>query len=94
MSSGIEKAREFLGCTVRVVMDDERVIEGEFQCIDKDMNFIVANATEYHRMLSSKDPITFVDTSEADLPSRRLGMAMVPGKHLLRIFSKGVLSAP
>ena len=87
--SAIGKAKEILGGTVRVVMDDERVIEGEFQCIDKDMNLIVANAMEYHRMLSSKDPITFVDSPKADLPSRRLGMAMVPGKNLLGIFSQG-----
>jgi small nuclear ribonucleoprotein (snRNP)-like protein len=78
--------KEKLGKTVRVVIDDDRVIEGEFQCIDKDMNLIIGNATEFHRMLSSKDPIQFVDNA-SKLPSRHLGMAMVPGKHLVGVFS-------
>ena len=82
----MEQVKDILGQIVRVVMDDDRVIEGEFQCLDKDMNLIVANATEYHRMLNGKDPISFVDNPKSDLPTRQLGMAMVPGSHLVGIF--------
>ena len=42
--------RARLGRRLRVLMDDGRVIEGEFQCMDKDLNFIIGSATEYHGM--------------------------------------------
>ena len=43
-----------LGKTLRIKMDDGRVIEGEFQCMDKDLNFIIGGATEYHGMTNRK----------------------------------------
>lgn len=46
----IKKLKESLGKTLRIKMDDGRVIQGEFQCMDKDLNFIIGGATEYHGM--------------------------------------------
>ena len=50
MIEEIEKVKESLGKTLRIKMDDGRVIQGEFQCMDKDLNFIIGSATEYHGM--------------------------------------------
>ena len=83
--SSLEKIKEMLGSIVRVVIDDDRIIEGEFQCVDRGMNLVVANATEYHRMLKSKDPISFVEGPRTDFPLRQLGMAIIPGKHIVGI---------
>ena len=82
----IEKVHRVLGRKVRVVLTDDRVIEGQFQCMDKDMNLVIGDAMEYHKMLSSKDPLTFVTCPISDLPSRRLGCAVVPGEHMVGIF--------
>ena len=35
-------------------LDDGRVIEGDFQCMDKELNFVVGGATEYHGMTNRK----------------------------------------
>lgn len=37
-----------LGTEIRVLINDGRIIEGIFSCMDKDLNFILGNATEYH----------------------------------------------
>ena len=48
MSLPIKEFDMFLGKTVRVVVSDGRLIEGELVCMDKDLNFILNTATEYH----------------------------------------------
>ena len=37
-----------LGSEIRILINDGRIIEGVFSCMDKDLNFILGNATEYH----------------------------------------------
>jgi len=46
--SCLEKVKSYLGKTVRIKISDNRVIEGEFQCMDKDFNFMLGGAIEYH----------------------------------------------
>jgi len=48
----LEGLKKKLGKRLRVLLDDGRVIDGEFQCMDKDLNFIIGGATEYHGMLN------------------------------------------
>ena len=50
----LDELQTFLGQTLRVLLKDGRLIEGQFQCMDKDMNFILGNATEYHKVKTSK----------------------------------------
>ena len=57
--SELDKLKRSLGKTLRIKLDDGRVIEGEFQCMDKDLNFIVGGATEYHGMTNSTSYISF-----------------------------------
>lgn len=46
--TSLELFKMYLGKTVRVLIDDGRIIEGELACMDKDLNFIINGALEYH----------------------------------------------
>ena len=88
MGNPLDQVKDVLGKRVRVVLDDDRVIDGSLMCLDKDLNLIIDNSTEWHSMLQSKqaEKIVFVDENVIKLPSRNLGMAMVPGKHVTALF--------
>jgi small nuclear ribonucleoprotein (snRNP)-like protein len=73
--------RAFLGKQLRIRLDDERVIQGEFQCMDKDLNFIIGGAMEYHGMSN----MACDEEETRGVASRYLGMAAVPGKHIKAI---------
>ena len=87
-SSSVEsvEALELLKSTyltkiVRIKIADGRVLEGEFQCMDKDMNFILGHATEYY----GANSIEFdKDDNENVHNYRSLEMVMIPGKHVVR----------
>lgn len=46
--TALDKMRSLLGQTFRILISDGRLIEGEFQCLDKDLNFILGGAVEYY----------------------------------------------
>ena len=79
----------YLGKQVRLIVDDGRSIEGEFRCMDKDLNFVLGSATEYHG-IGASDIINDINTGESErvLDSRTLGMAMVPGSNIVKILIK------
>ena len=62
------KVRSYLGKRLRVVLSDNRVFVGQFDCIDKEKNIILVNATEA-KNLESKD-------------LKPVGQVMVPGEHI------------
>ena len=78
----LDELKSRLGKKVRVLLSDGRVIHGDFQCMDKDLNCIIGSAMEYHGMSN----LMASGEETSDIPSRFLGMAMVPGNHLLKIF--------
>lgn len=39
---------DLLNQKLRIYITDGRLIEGNLQCVDKDLNFILGNATEYY----------------------------------------------
>ena len=47
----MESARQLLGSLIRVRISDGRVVEGELQCLDKDLNLVLGSAIEYHGMI-------------------------------------------
>ena len=49
----IEKVKLLLGKPIRLVLSDGRVVEGELDCMDKDINFILRNTKEYHQLSDS-----------------------------------------
>lgn len=48
MTSAKDSLRQILGKTVRIVLLDGRVIDGSLECMDKDLNFILGSASEFH----------------------------------------------
>lgn len=74
--SALDQLKAYLGNTIRIRISDGRVIEGIFDCMDKDLNFILSSAVEYHNAQSD-------DFSKPHESSRNLGMAMIPGPHVV-----------
>jgi len=93
MASSVQ---QFLGENVRIVLDDGRVIEGEFRCMDKDMNFVLHAAVEYHGMAEAMYSSTSADTDtdagsgngSEGVSQRALGSAMVPGQHIVKVLGR------
>jgi small nuclear ribonucleoprotein (snRNP)-like protein len=74
--------KKLLGSNIRIRISDGRLIEGEFQCVDKHMNFIIGNATEYH---NHTDDNTALSKSSS---SRALGMSVIPGNHVIKVMQE------
>ncbi|RYG65784.1 hypothetical protein EON64_11210 [archaeon] len=47
-ATALDKVQLLIGTQLRVLISDGRLIQGEFQCIDSDMNIILNEATEFH----------------------------------------------
>ena len=54
--------------------------------MDSDMNFIIGGAIEYHGI--AIDTVTESLQIPITATSRSMGMAMVPGKHVVKCFLK------
>ena len=90
-----------LGKPMRLVLSDGRVVEGELDCMDKDINFILRNTKEYHQRsnsgetclvslsLSRHSPQLSSLVSEPELGDnfKYLGTVAVPGAHVLKCYS-------
>ncbi|KAJ1413573.1 hypothetical protein B484DRAFT_455027 [Ochromonadaceae sp. CCMP2298] len=72
---------ELLGKPIRIVLQDGRVLDGNLQCMDKDLNFIIGEASEFHGV---EDASNFVS---ADVVCRSIGSAMIPGIHIVKILA-------
>jgi small nuclear ribonucleoprotein (snRNP)-like protein len=99
----LNKFSGLLGYKMRITISDGRLIEGELQCMDSDMNFVLGAATEYHGVTDRKPNakclldncialILFYIAATLTLIgqeyiSRNLGMAMVPGKYVIKVFA-------
>lgn len=59
----------------QITMSDGRILIGVFLCVDRDCNVIVGNCSEY---LNEADLEVWAD-------ARILGLALVPGKHIVQI---------
>lgn len=74
--------KKLLGSNIRIRISDGRLIEGEFQCFDKHMNFIIGNAIEYHNHSNNNNDD---DKTISNLSSRSLGMSVIPGNHVIKV---------
>ena len=73
-SPGRSKLRQWLNKNMRIELSDGRVLVGIFLCTDKKANVILGSCAE--RMS---------DQAEDCNEPRVLGLAMVPGKHIVSI---------
>ncbi len=44
----LEEVKGMLGQLMRILISDGRLVEGELQCMDSDLNFILGGAVEYY----------------------------------------------
>ncbi|XP_076173356.1 LSMD1 domain-containing protein Sbat [Ptiloglossa arizonensis] len=66
-----QKLRGWLNRNLRIKMTDGRVLMGVFLCTDRDANVILRSCSEY--------------LSEDYTEARSLGLAMIPGRHIVTI---------
>ncbi|KAK2168282.1 hypothetical protein LSH36_18g01074 [Paralvinella palmiformis] len=65
---------KLLNKNMKIKMTDGRTLIGIFVCTDKDRNVILGSCKEY---------LTYPDTDKED--PRMLGLAMIPGHHIVSI---------
>ena len=70
-----KQLESYLGHRLRATLSDGRLITGTFHCVDRLRNLILHDAYE-------QTPST--EGATATQPERRLGMVVVPGKHLAK----------
>mmetsp|Transcript_365 Transcript_365/g.633 ORF Transcript_365/g.633 Transcript_365/m.633 type:complete len:84 (+) Transcript_365:67-318(+) len=80
--SSVEDLREFLGKTIRVVLSDGRIIEGNLLSMDKDTNFVVGSAIEWHGVEDASS------ASIGDAVNRNIGSATIPGSHVVQVLAQ------
>uniref|UniRef100_A0A452GMS1 Sm domain-containing protein n=1 Tax=Gopherus agassizii TaxID=38772 RepID=A0A452GMS1_9SAUR len=68
---------------MRIRMTDGRTLVGCFLCTDRDCNVILGSAQEF--LKASGAPDAWVPHSLAASEPRVLGLAMVPGHHIVSI---------
>ncbi|XP_076685931.1 LSMD1 domain-containing protein Sbat isoform X1 [Andrena cerasifolii] len=66
-----QKLRGWLNRNLRIKMTDGRVLMGVFLCTDRDANVILGACSEF--------------LSEDHTEARTLGLAMIPGRHIVTI---------
>lgn len=69
---GKELLQSLLNKWMKINLTDGRTLTGNFLCVDRDANIIIGSATEYSSDSMSGEP-------------RILGLAMVPGRHVVSI---------
>ena len=47
-SSPLDKVAELLDKTIRVRISDGRIVMGDLQCLDRELNLVLINAVEYY----------------------------------------------
>lgn len=52
--SALDKVEGLLGKKIRVLISDGRMVQGDLQCIDKDLNIILNSAVEYYGIEDGK----------------------------------------
>jgi len=76
---GVKLLNSWLNKNIKVEMTDGRFLLGVFLCTDKSSNVIVGNCTEF-----TTDPEAVPQAEEP----RILGLAMVPGHHIVKLYIK------
>lgn len=70
-----QRLRSWLNKNMRIEMTDGRILYGIFLCTDRDRNVILGSCAEYLQ----------TESDESFEEPRVLGLAMVPGHHIVSI---------
>ncbi len=82
---GRKLLKSFLNKNMKIQLTDGRVLIGIFMCTDKDSNVILGSCAEYLSLEASNKIGSTVGDSGSDGEPRILGLAMVPGRHIVSI---------
>jgi len=91
---GVNQLRSWLNKNIKVEISDGRFLVGTFLCTDRDSNVIIGLCNEYTRDpdLKKEDAAkpcagtaTTADTAMSE-EGRILGLAMVPGRHIKKLY--------
>ncbi|CAL4066000.1 unnamed protein product, partial [Meganyctiphanes norvegica] len=74
-SPGRAKLEKWLHSSMKIEMTDGRTLVGSFVCTDRDNNIILGSCTEHLRP----------DEDGREEEARVLGLAMIPGRHIVSI---------
>ena len=70
-----QKISTWLGRNMRIAITDGRVLVGTFLCTDQAQNIILGSAQEYQSLEETLQKVE----------PRMLGLAMVPGRHIISL---------
>jgi len=70
-----QKIADWLGRNIRIVITDGRTLIGTFLCTDQSRNVILGSAQEFRS----------IEETQQHVEPRMLGLAMVPGKHIISL---------
>ncbi|QPG95984.1 hypothetical protein C2857_002775 [Epichloe festucae Fl1] len=87
------EAKEYLSSLLnknfRVFTTDGRLFWGAFKCTDPDKNIVLANTYEYRQPSGVEAQQSLADGPDGsvalDMPSRYLGLVVVPGHHIVKM---------
>ncbi|GAB0141795.1 hypothetical protein EsHS_00002373 [Epichloe bromicola] len=87
------EAQEYLSSLLnknfRVFTTDGRLFWGAFKCTDPDKNIVLANTYEYRQPSGVEAQRSLADSRDGsvalDMPSRYLGLVVVPGHHIVKM---------
>jgi len=89
---GVNKLRSWLNKNIKVEISDGRFLVGTFLCTDRDSNVIIGLCNEYTRDPDLKQEHaakqcagTTADSGMSE-EGRILGLAMVPGRHIKKLY--------
>ena len=96
-----EYLRSMLNKLMRIKLSDGRILIGVFLCTDRDSNVILGSCSEYVIDQETQEDGDKEDKNEIDteidptlsIEPRILGLAMVPGKHIVSIHLDEVYSS-
>ncbi|XP_066989561.1 N-alpha-acetyltransferase 38, NatC auxiliary subunit isoform X2 [Macrobrachium rosenbergii] len=83
---GRMKLEKWLHSSMKIEMTDGRTLVGSFVCTDRDNNIILGSCTEHLRPDGNED-------GREEEP-RVLGLAMIPGRHIVSICIDEASQAP
>ncbi|KAK8739155.1 hypothetical protein OTU49_003505 [Cherax quadricarinatus] len=83
---GRMKLEKWLHSSMKIEMTDGRTLVGSFVCTDRDNNIILGSCTEHLRPDELETTLlrTYTEDGREEEP-RVLGLAMIPGRHIVSI---------
>ena len=74
-----------LGKIVRIAINDGRIFEGRFVCVDSEVNVILQGTYEYRSRNQAQNAEMVNMTIDSNARKRWAGMVMIPGQHITNV---------